>query len=589
MKRSDLGILILVFTLLASCTPVPKDLNEQLTPDSQEVSTPSEKDANEVDGSPFVVEDEKADASYYFLLAELSQLQGKPEIAEDHYEKAYDLDQNEYLAEKYMTSHLSLNPIDESFMQLKKMVLLYPKSIPLRTMLINQLLGENDYSAALEQLEMSHRIYPNNASVLLQAIKILNMQGNSETAHKKLIELTKTHPNNQHAWLLLAQLHLRDDNYRSALKALDRSHELSPSSPENIILLIYTLNKLNDHKRLFTFMEKLFIETVDYKRLLIWSKLFQTIFTNSNSALAFLQQFEQSNLSQIENFELIQIILLWDLKEFKKASQKLEYLIAINQKSARLHYLAGLGYEQQQNLPLAQNHFERVSHYSNYFIPSQEKLLILNSKYKPYEEIKEQIHKVLNYEYLTWDFYLFAAELLSQLQHPDDAVHLLQRGYKQFPSETELLFSAGVYQEKNGDIEACIATMKEVIKQNPQYSSAYNYLGYLYADRNTDLHEAEKLLKKALVLKPGDGYYLDSLGWIYYKMAKYDTALIYLIKALKAKPNESIIWEHAGDAYLSINKNDYAIKFYSNALKLAFEEKDKKRIEEKIEKLSKAA
>ncbi len=67
--------------------------------------------------------------------------------------------------------------------------------------------------------------------------------------------------------------------------------------------------------------------------------------------------------------------------------------------------------------------------------------------------------------------------------------------------------------------------MKKVIKLDPKDANALNYLGYTYTEMGQNLEEAERLIKKALTFKPGDGYITDSLGWVYYKTGRYKEAL----------------------------------------------------------------
>src|SRR5690606_35120944 len=129
------------------------------------------------------------------------------------------------------------------------------------------------------------------------------------------------------------------------------------------------------------------------------------------------------------------------------------------------------------------------------------------------------------------------------------------------------------------------ATMRDVIAKDPENSSAYNYLGYLYADRGENLDEAEKLILKALQLKPGDGFYLDSLGWVYYQRGEYDKALGRLLEAAKAQPKEGVIFEHLGDLKKVTKNLEEAIEYYKKALSVDLEDKDRERVSKKLEEL----
>ena len=76
-----------------------------------------------------------------------------------------------------------------------------------------------------------------------------------------------------------------------------------------------------------------------------------------------------------------------------------------------------------------------------------------------------------------------------------------------------------------------------------------NYLGYSWVDMNMNLDQAMDLIRKAVDLRPGDGYIVDSLGWAYYKLGKFDDAVRELERAVSLKPDDAVLNDHLGDAY----------------------------------------
>src|SRR5262249_11477765 len=77
-------------------------------------------------------------------------------------------------------------------------------------------------------------------------------------------------------------------------------------------------------------------------------------------------------------------------------------------------------------------------------------------------------------------------------------------------------FMRGAMFEKQKKLDLAEAEFRRVLASNPENPSALNYLGYMFADRNVHLDEAQKMIKHALELDPGNGAYLDSLGWVYF-------------------------------------------------------------------------
>jgi tetratricopeptide (TPR) repeat protein len=124
--------------------------------------------------------------------------------------------------------------------------------------------------------------------------------------------------------------------------------------------------------------------------------------------------------------------------------------------------------------------------------------------------------------------------------------------------------------------------MRRVLENNPDHAQALNYIGYTYAEKEIFLDEAEALVKRALELKPDDGYITDSLGWVYFKKGQLDKAIAELEKAHKLAPEDPVIAEHLGDAYLKNQQGDKAVQMYERSLQL---DPKKTEVAEKLKKL----
>ena len=108
--------------------------------------------------------------------------------------------------------------------------------------------------------------------------------------------------------------------------------------------------------------------------------------------------------------------------------------------------------------------------------------------------------------------------------------------------------------------------MKQVLKIEPDNADALNFLGYTYADLGQNLQEAKKLVAKALEISPDDGYIVDSMGWVYFKLGEYEKALGYLKRAVELAPKDPVIREHLGDAYLKTGDPEKALETYRISL-----------------------
>jgi tetratricopeptide (TPR) repeat protein len=120
------------------------------------------------------------------------------------------------------------------------------------------------------------------------------------------------------------------------------------------------------------------------------------------------------------------------------------------------------------------------------------------------------------------------------------AFDLLDQTAAKFPQEPDLLYDQAMMAEKMSNMPAMESLLRQVIQLKPDYYSAYNALGYSFADRNVNLPEAKALIQKALEFAPEDPFISDSLGWVEYRMGNKAEAERIFAKAYKAKPDAEI-------------------------------------------------
>ncbi len=89
---------------------------------------------------------------------------------------------------------------------------------------------------------------------------------------------------------------------------------------------------------------------------------------------------------------------------------------------------------------------------------------------------------------------------------------------------------------------------------NPDQPQVLNYLGYSWVDQGMNLDRALEMIQKAVAASPNDGYIIDSLGWAYYRLGRYDEAVTQLEQAVKLRPNDPEINDHLGDAYWRVGR-----------------------------------
>ena len=108
---------------------------------------------------------------------------------------------------------------------------------------------------------------------------------------------------------------------------------------------------------------------------------------------------------------------------------------------------------------------------------------------------------------------------------------------------------------------------RKVLDADPKNASALNYLGYMLADQNVRLDEAQDLIKKAVDLEPSNYAFLDSLGWVYYRLNRLTEAEQELTRSLQMSGKDPTIYDHLGDVYFKQGKLKEAIAQWQSSLK----------------------
>jgi tetratricopeptide (TPR) repeat protein len=208
--------------------------------------------------------------------------------------------------------------------------------------------------------------------------------------------------------------------------------------------------------------------------------------------------------------------------------------------------------------------------------------------------------------------YVRLAELLlGPLRSADRAVNLLGEARRRFPGAPEIVYYMAIAQREAKQSQQAVATFEEALHEaqleedddfvnakfyfnygaaaeqaglydkaadllrksialDPENSAeACNYLGYMWADHNMNLDEAEAMIRRALQSEPNNASYLDSLGWVEFRKSQFDRALDDLLRAAKtAEREDPVVFEHIGDAYLKLNRTREALEAWQKALAL---------------------
>jgi tetratricopeptide (TPR) repeat protein len=146
-----------------------------------------------------------------------------------------------------------------------------------------------------------------------------------------------------------------------------------------------------------------------------------------------------------------------------------------------------------------------------------------------------------------------------------------------------IYYSRGVALEQSKHWPEAEADFNQALAINPDQPQVLNYLGYSWVDMGIHLDKALAMIKTAVDLRPNDGYIVDSLGWAYYRLARYDDAVNELQRAVELKPADATINEHFGDALWKVGRKREALFQWMHSRDLGPEKGNLPRVLAKID------
>src|SRR5436309_12650696 len=183
----------------------------------------------------------------------------------------------------------------------------------------------------------------------------------------------------------------------------------------------------------------------------------------------------------------------------------------------------------------------------------------------------------------------YLASLYRERKDLKSAIALLERVVARNPDNDRYRFTLGAAYDEAKDKTRTIEQMRRAVELNPKNAPALNYLGYTYAEMGVQLDEAERLIRRALAIEPDDGFYVDSLGWVYYQRGDYPRAVEQLEHAVELAGEDPTVAEHLGDAYDRGGHPHDALRLYRDALARAKDTPQIDRLKDKIRSLEGAA
>jgi predicted Zn-dependent protease len=181
-----------------------------------------------------------------------------------------------------------------------------------------------------------------------------------------------------------------------------------------------------------------------------------------------------------------------------------------------------------------------------------------------------------------------AAEALVLAGEQTHAVELMRKASAAKPEDVDLQFQLGSLLERAEDREGAEKVFTALLEKNRDHAPSLNYLGYMWAESGVNLEKAEEMLSRAVGQEPENGAYVDSLGWVYYRLGNLELAEKYLSDATRLLPRDATVHEHLGDVLAKRGDMQRALQLYRTAVDLDPESKDIDQLRSKIAQIERA-
>ncbi len=121
-------------------------------------------------------------------------------------------------------------------------------------------------------------------------------------------------------------------------------------------------------------------------------------------------------------------------------------------------------------------------------------------------------------------------------------------------ADWSIFYQRGISYERLKQWPKAEPNFKKALELFPNQPQVLNYLGYSWIDMNMNLEEGLEMIQKAVELRPSDGFIIDSLGWGYYRLGRYEEAVTELERAVTLQPADPVLNDHLGDAYWRVGR-----------------------------------
>ena len=520
--RHNLKLLILcAIFLLTGCADKPPVIPEDLELVKREVLALEPK--------------ENPQAIAHFMDGQLFMFQGNYSMAILEFQDAMVLDPRAIgITVSMAECYWKLGKVDKSEDLLLKAIKLEPDDIEAREMLANQYIYRNQQNKAIEQFSILVDLTPKGDAKYIIALGKLTLAENKiNEAIAYFIKAYETDPNRIDILEEAANLSLRS-------RQLDQARDLYKR--------LINIDKNNAYY-LSTYID-LIVMRGDYDNGVI-----------ALEALVDLEGETTERLSQLG-------ILYYKLGNSLKAKPLFEKLVEMGDTDATvLHFLSSIYLEQNKLDSAIVIAYRLMDHFPSDPRGYLDAAMVELNRENPsgaidiLNPVSEKFQKEFSIQYLLGSSY-------QQLEEYDKATKLLRRSLTIYPDSRGARPPLAIASDAMQHWSESDSLYEGLIASDTNDVQALNNYSYSLVERNTQLKKSLEMSKKAIEMEPDNAAYLDTIGWIYFKLNHAQKALYYIRRSIELEGENAVVLEHLGDVLIATDDTEEARTIYLRALEL---------------------
>lgn len=261
--------------------------------------------------------------------------------------------------------------------------------------------------------------------------------------------------------------------------------------------------------------------------------------------------------------------------DYNKATAHIEHLLRVDPANPQANRLMGMLSSEKREFAKAEEYHSKVLLLNPAFEPGYFELVSVQLQRKHPKDAWTTMEKVQARFPASFRQEYFSAMVQNQLKNHTNALKHLQRAETisrtREPANLTLqfYFQMASTLERAKRLPEAEVLFQRLLKENPNYHEALNYLGYMWAERGERLPEAKNMIEQALKVEPDNSAYLDSIAWVYYKMGEPKKALEYLLRSIKhLEEPDAVVQGHLGDIYSALKSTSKARDAYKKSIQI---------------------